>query len=305
MGETTMMASATAVSQTVNETRTMGEIIDGQFRARLGEMTITASRLPAETMPEAIAIRISETMGKIPRLRILEAKIPDPTRASRQITIGTIEIRSAMVALIAIEQGRMPPPISDIRIPPPMAVITGRETRSSRQVDRRDRRIMSTTLRNSPPMRTTEVAGIQADRISRMEMMTEVLASSRLEDRRDHRIMTTTLRNSPPMRTTEIAETQADRINFQIHPNRMEMTTEVLGSSRLEDRRDRRIMTTTLRNSPPPQTTEVVETQGDHINSLIHPNRMEVAIKVLVSSRQEDRQDQLIMKVPLRIPRNR
>jgi hypothetical protein len=103
MGETTMMASATAVSQTVNETRTMGEIIDGQFRARLGEMTITASRLPAETMPEAIAIRISETTSIIPGLRILEAKIPNPTRASRQITIGTTEIRSAMVVPIAIE----------------------------------------------------------------------------------------------------------------------------------------------------------------------------------------------------------
>src|SRR5712671_6552325 len=135
----------------------------------------------------------------------------------------------------------MPPPISDIRIPPPMAVITGRETRSSRQVDRRDRRTMSTTLRNSPPMRTTEIAGTQADRISRMEMMIEVLASSRLEDRRDRRITSTTLRNNPPMRTTEIVETHGDRINFLIHPNRMVVAIKVLVSSRQEDRQDQLI----------------------------------------------------------------
>jgi hypothetical protein len=194
-----------------------------------------------------------------------------------------------------MEQGRMPPPISAIRIHPLTVAITGKETRSSRLEDRGDRQIMTTTLR--PRMRTTEIEGTQADRISRMEMMIEVLASSRLEDRRDRQTMSTTLR--PRMRTTEIEETQADRIS------RMEMMIEVLASSRLEDRRDRQTMSTTLRSSPRMPTTEIAETQANRINFHIHPSRMEMAIRVLVSSRQEDHQGQAITKVALRIPRSR
>ena len=71
--------------------------------------------------------------------------------------------------------------------------------------------------------------------------------SSRLQDRRDRGTMSAIFRNSPPMRTTEIAETQADRISFHIRPNRMEMTTEVLVSSRQEDRQDQPIMKVALR----------------------------------------------------------
>jgi hypothetical protein len=174
-----------------------------------------------------------------------------------------------------------------------------------------DRRKTATTLSNSPVMRTTEIAETQADGVSfhispkGMEMTTEVLASSRLKDRRDSRIMATTLRNSPPMRTTEIAEIQADHISLLIRPSRMEMTAKVLASSRLKDRKDSRIMATTLRNRPPMRTTEIAETQADGIKFLVHLNRMEMAIKVLLSSRQEDRQDQPMTEVALRIPRSR
>src|SRR5436305_8671781 len=59
MDETAMMATAAALSQMVNEARTMGKIIDGTCHARRAEMTIAASKVPAGTMPEAIAIRIS------------------------------------------------------------------------------------------------------------------------------------------------------------------------------------------------------------------------------------------------------
>jgi hypothetical protein len=288
------MASIAARSQMVNEIRTPVKIIDGPCHVHRAQMTIMASQLPAETMREAIAIRISETMDKILDRRILEAKIPDPTRASGQITTETTEIRSEM-APITMGRGRMPPPISAIRIHPLTVAITGKETRSSRLEDRGDRQIMTTTLR--PRMRTTEIEGTQADRISRMEMMIEVLASSRLEDRRDRQTMSTTLR--PRMRTTEIEETQADRIS------RMEMMIEVLASSRLEDRRDRQTMSTTLRSSPRMPTTEIAETQANRINFHIHPSRMEMAIRVLVSSRQEDHQGQAITKVALRIPRSR
>jgi hypothetical protein len=303
MGETTMMASAAALSQMVNEARTMGKIIDGTCHARQAEMTITASQVPAGTMPETIAIRISGIMSKIPAVRILEAKIPDPTRATGQTTTGTTETHSAMAAPITMEQGRMPPPISAIRIHSLMAAITGRVTRGSRLKDRRDNRIMATTLRNSPPMRTMEIAQTQADGVSfrirpnRMEITTKVLASSRLKDRR---IMATTPRSSHPMRTTEIVETQADHISLHIHPNRMEMTSRVLASSRLKDRRDNRIMATTLRNSPPMRTTEIVETQADHISLHIRPNRMEMTTKVLASSRLKDRRDSRTMATTLR-----
>jgi hypothetical protein len=190
-------------------------------------------------MPEAIAIRISGIISKIPAGRILEPKIPDPITASGRITTET---RSAMAAPITMEQGRMPPAIDAIRIHRLMATIMGREPRSSRL---EDRRIMATTLRNSPVMRTTEIAETQADGVSthispnRMETTTEVLASSRLEDRR---ITDTTLRNSPPMQTAEIVETRGPRINFLIHPNRMEMAIEVLASSRLEHRQDQPII---------------------------------------------------------------
>jgi hypothetical protein len=308
MDETAMMATAAALSQMVNEARTMGKIIDGRCRAHHAEMTITASQVPAGTMPETIAIRISGIMSKIPAVRILEAKIPDPTRASGQTTTGTTEIRSAMAAPIAMEQGRMPPATTVIRIHPPMAAVPVRETRSSRLKDRKDSRITATTLRNSPPMRTMEIAETQADGVSfhirpnRMEMTTKVLASSRLKDRR---IMATTLRNSPAMRTTEIAETQADHISLHIPRNRMEMTTKVLVSSRLKGRRDSRTMATTLRNSQPMRTTEIVEIQGDRIKFPVHLNRMEIAIKGPLSSRQEVRQDQPIVEVALRIPRRR
>jgi regulator of extracellular matrix RemA (YlzA/DUF370 family) len=172
MGET-MMASAAALSQMVNDARTMGKIIDGTCHARQAEMTITASQVPAGTMPEAIAIRISGIISKIPAGRILEAKILDPITASGRITTGATEIRSAMAAPITMEQGRMPPPTSAI---PLMAAIMGRETQSSRLKDRRESRIMATTLPKSPPMRTTEIAETQADGISfrilpnRMEM---------------------------------------------------------------------------------------------------------------------------------------
>jgi hypothetical protein len=168
---------------------------------------------------------------------------------------------------------------------------------------------MATTLRNSPAMRTTEIAETQADRVSsrihpnQLEATTEVLAS-RLKDRRASRIMPTTLRNSPPMRTMAIAETQADHISLHIRRNRMEMTTKVLASSKLKDRRGSQIIATTLRNNPPMRTTEIAETQADRIEFLVHLNRTEIAIKVLVS-RQQDRQDQPTMEVALRIPRNR
>jgi hypothetical protein len=238
------MASIAARSQMVNEIRTPVKIIDGPCHVHRAQMTIMASQLPAETMREAIAIRISETMDKILDRRILEAKIPDPTRASGQITTETTEIRSEM-APITMGRGRMPPPISAIRIHPLTVAITGKETRSSRLEDRGDRQIMTTTLR--PRMRTTEIEETQADRISRMEMMIEVLASSRLEDRRDRQTMSTTLRSSPRMPTTEIAETQANRINFHIHPSRMEMAIRVLVSSRQEDHQGQAITKVALR----------------------------------------------------------
>jgi hypothetical protein len=361
MGETTMMASAAALPQMVNEARTMGKIIDGTCHARQAEMTLTASQLPTGTMPEAIAIRISGIISKIPAGRILETKIPDRTRATGGITTGTTGAtgtRSATAVPITMETGTMPQPIGAIPILPLMVATTGRVTRGSRLKDRRDNRIMATTLRNSPPMRTMEVAGTQADGVSfrirpnrmeittkvlassrlkdrrrmattlrnspamrtteivetqadhislhirpnRMEMRTKVLASSRLKDRRDSRIMATTLRNSPSMRTTGIAETQADHISFHIRPNRMEleMTTKVLASNKLKDRRDNRIMATTLRNSPPMRTTEIAETQADHINLHIRPNRMEMTAKVLASSRLKDRKDSRIMVTTLR-----